>query len=188
MRTENIRVLLAEDDEALGDVIKDNLEQEGYTVTWCKSGQDAMSVYERDAFDICLLDVMMPEKDGFTVAKKIRQISDVVPIIFLTARSMEEDKVKAFSSGADDYLTKPFSMKELLLRMDVFLRRTRKLQAEQPKAYQLGDLKFNATDLKIDGPLENISLTQREADLLKFFRSGERRVGKECRSRWSPYH
>ena len=169
MRTETIKVLLAEDDEALGDVIKDNLEQEGYMVSWCRNGQEALAVYERDGFDICLLDVMMPEKDGFTVAKKVRQLSDVVPIIFLTARSMEEDKIKGFNSGADDYLTKPFSMKELLLRMDVFLRRTRKLQAEQPKNYQLGKLQFNATDLKIEGPMEKINLTQREADLLKFF-------------------
>ena len=169
MRTETTRVLLAEDDEALGDVIKDNLEQEGYAVTWCRTGQEALSVYERDAFDICLLDVMMPERDGFTVAKKVRQQSDVVPIIFLTARSMEEDKIKGFSSGADDYLTKPFSMKELLLRMEVFLRRTRKLQAEQPRNYVLGNMVFNATDLKIEGPLEKISLTQREADLLLFF-------------------
>ena len=99
----------------------------------------------------------------------LRSAKRTVPILCLTAKAEIGEKVQGLDAGADDYLTKPFSMKELLLRMDVFLRRTRKLQAEQPKAYQLGDLKFNATDLKIDGPLENISLTQREADLLKFF-------------------
>jgi DNA-binding response OmpR family regulator len=169
MQNESVRVLLAEDDEALGDVIKDNLDQEGYAVTWCRNGQEALSVFDRAAFDICLLDVMMPEKDGFTVAKRIRQQSDVVPIIFLTARSMEEDKIKGFQTGADDYITKPFSIKELVLRMEVFLRRTRKLQADQPRLYVLGALQFNFTDLKIEGPLEKVNLTQREADLLKFF-------------------
>ena len=169
MQSKQGKVLLAEDDETLGDVIKDNLEQEGYEVVWCRSGQEAISRFEKKEFDICLLDVMMPEKDGFSVAKKIRQQSDLVPVIFLTARSMEEDKVKGFTTGADDYITKPFSMKELLLRMDVFLRRTRKLSADQAKEYRLGNLRFLYSDLKIQGDTETINLTQREADLLKFF-------------------
>ncbi len=169
MQHDRIQVLLAEDDEALGDVIKDNLEQEGYQVTWCKNGQDALSRFDKDVFDICLLDVMMPDKDGFTVAKRIRLISDVMPILFITARSMEEDKIKGFQTGADDYITKPFSIKELMLRMEVFLRRTRKLNAEQTRQYAIGSMTFNFNDLKMQGPVENINLTQREADLLKFF-------------------
>jgi DNA-binding response OmpR family regulator len=112
---------------------------------------------------------MMPVKDGFTLAKKIRQKSDVVPILFITAKSLEQDKLDGFKTGADDYLTKPFSMKELLMRMDVFLRRTKKMHSEQLKEYKLGKLIFSFTNLKLISSEEEISLTQREADLLKFF-------------------
>jgi len=120
------KVLLAEDDASLGFIIKDALEEDGYEVVHCADGQSAIDRFNKSEFDICLLDVMMPNKDGFAVAKKIRQHSDLVPILFLTAKSMEEDKIRGFQSGADDYITKPFNMAELLLRMEVFLRRTKK--------------------------------------------------------------
>ena len=162
-------VLLAEDDRSLAFVIKDNLEEDGYEVVWCSDGDAAVQQFFKADFDICLLDVMMPIKDGFTVAKKIRQKSDVVPILFLTAKSMEQDKLEGFKSGADDYITKPFSMKELLMRMDVFLRRTRKMHSENKFEYNIGKLKFSYTDLKIYNGEEVISLTQKESDLLKFF-------------------
>lgn len=163
------KVLLAEDDASLGFVIKDNLQEEGYEVVLCTDGDMALQQFQQKEFDICLLDVMMPNKDGFTVAKKIRQKTDLLPILFITAKSMEEDKIKGFSTGADDYITKPFSMKELTMRMDVFLRRSKKLQADNNKEYQLGKLKFSYGDLKlyINGEVSN--LTQREADLLRFF-------------------
>src|SRR5690606_41517445 len=112
-------VLLDEDHLSLSYVIKDNLEQEGYNVLLCADGEQALQYFQKGEFDICLLDVMMPTRDGFTVAKKIRQKSDLIPILFITAKSMEEDKLKGFTSGADDYITKPFSMKELLMRMEV---------------------------------------------------------------------
>ncbi len=162
------KVFLAEDDMSLGFVIKDNLEEEGFEVVHCTDGQSAIDRFSKDEFDICLLDVMMPNKDGFAVAKKIRQQSDVIPILFLTAKSMEEDKVKGFMTGADDYITKPFSMQELVMRMNVFLRRTRKLHSESTEAFRIGKLKFSFTDLKLYTPEETISLTQREADLLRF--------------------
>ncbi len=162
-------VLLAEDDTSLAFVIKDNLEEENYEVAWCADGEAAWQRYIKGGIDICLLDVMMPVKDGFTLAKKIRQKSDVVPILFITAKSLEQDKLDGFKTGADDYITKPFSMKELLLRMDVFLRRTKKMHSEQVKEYKLSGLVFSFTDLKLFGSGEEISLTQREADLLKFF-------------------
>lgn len=162
------KVFLAEDDMSLGFVIKDNLEEEGFEVVHCTDGQSAIDRFSKDEFDICLLDVMMPNKDGFAVAKKIRQQSDVIPILFLTAKSMEEDKVKGFMTGADDYITKPFSMQELVMRMNVFLRRTRKLHSESNEEYRIGKLKFSFTDLKLFTPEETISLTQREADLLRF--------------------
>lgn len=163
------KVLLAEDDASLGFVIKDNLQEEGYEVVLCTDGDMALQQFQHREFDICLLDVMMPNKDGFTVAKKIRQKTDILPILFITAKSMEEDKIKGFTTGADDYITKPFSMKELLMRMDVFLRRSKKLQADVNKEYKLGKLSFSYGDLKLYSNGEVSNLTQREADLLRFF-------------------
>jgi len=162
------KVFLAEDDMSLGFVIKDNLEEEGFDVVHCADGQTAMERFNKDEFDICLLDVMMPNKDGFAVAKKIRQQSDLIPILFLTSKSMEEDKVKGFQTGADDYIIKPFSMQELMMRMNVFLRRTKKMHSEQQEEYKIGNLRFSFTDLKLYSPEGNFSLTQREADLLRF--------------------
>ena len=162
------RVLLAEDDRQLGFVIKDNLQESGFEVVLCENGQIAIDRFNKKDFDICLLDVMMPEKDGFMVAKKIRQQSDQIPILFLTAKTMEEDKVKAFLTGADDYITKPFSMKELLLRMEVFLRRTKKMHSENVILYRIGELLFSFSELIIKTPEGVHSLTQREADLLRF--------------------
>jgi DNA-binding response OmpR family regulator len=162
------KVFLAEDDASLGFVIKDNLEEEGFEVVHCLDGQTAMERFNKDEFDICLLDVMMPNKDGFALAKKIRQQSDLIPILFLTSKSMEEDKVKGFQTGADDYITKPFSMQELMMRMNVFLRRTKKMHSEMQEEYQIGNLRFSYTDLRLFTPQGNYSLTQREADLLRF--------------------
>jgi DNA-binding response OmpR family regulator len=168
MLTKKVKVLLAEDDLSLGYVIKDNLQDAGYEVVLCPDGQTALDKFDKTQYDICLLDVMMPNKDGFTVARKIRQLSDMVPILFLTAKSMEEDKVKGFLTGADDYITKPFSMQELLLRMDVFIRRTRKLHADSIQEYSIGQMKFSYTDLKLHTQTDTFTLTQKEADLLKF--------------------
>jgi DNA-binding response OmpR family regulator len=162
-------VLLAEDDVALGFVIKDNLVQEGFDVSHCTDGEQAWQQFQKKSFDICLLDINMPVRDGFSLAKKIRQLSDVVPILFLTAKSLEEDKIKGFQHGADDYITKPFSIAELQLRMEVFLRRTKKLLADDVEEYQIGKLKFVYNELKIYNDTAIISLTQRECDLLRFF-------------------
>jgi DNA-binding response OmpR family regulator len=163
------KVLLAEDDASLAFVIKDNLEVEGYEVTLCNDGEAAWQQFTKNSFDICLLDVMMPIKDGFSVAKKIRQKSDWVPILFLTAKSQDQDKLDGFKAGGDDYITKPFNMKELVLRMEVFLRRTKKMHSEQVQEYKIGALRFSFTDLKLFDDQQEFSLTQREADLLKFF-------------------
>jgi len=162
------KVFLAEDDMSLGFVIKDNLEEEGFEVVHCTDGQTATERFNKEEFDICLLDVMLPSKDGFAVAKKIRQQSDLIPILFLTSKSLEEDKVKGFQTGADDYITKPFSMQELMMRMNVFLRRTKKMHSESQEEYQIGNLRFSFTDLKLYSSDGSFSLTQREADLLRF--------------------
>lgn len=163
------KVLLAEDDLSLGFVIKDTLQDVGYEVVLCPDGEAAWQQFQKKDFDICLLDINMPLRDGFSLAKKIRQQSDVVPIIFLTAKSSQEDKLKGFQTGADDYITKPFSIEELIMRMDVFLRRTKKLQADTKEEYQIGKLKFVYNELKLFNGTEVITLTQRESDLLRFF-------------------
>lgn len=164
----NAKVLLAEDDSSLAFVVKDNLEEAGYEVTCCTDGESAWQHFNKGFFDICLLDVMLPAKDGFSLAKKIRKKSDLVPIIFITAKALEQDKLEGFKAGADDYITKPFSIKELLMRMDVFLRRTRKMHSEQEQEYLLGQLRFSFASLKLYDGDNVIALTQREADLLKF--------------------
>lgn len=178
MPPKKLKVLLAEDDLSLGYVIKDNLTEAGYEVNLYADGQAAIDNFDKSQIDICLLDVMMPFKDGFTVAKKIRQQSDVIPILFITARSMEEDRIKGFLTGADDYIVKPFSIQELLLRMDVFIRRTRKLHADQVQEYSIGDLRFSYTDLKLYVASDIHTLTQKEADLLKFLCEHANRILK----------
>src|SRR5579871_907540 len=178
MQTSKAKILLAEDDLSLGYVIKDNLVDAGYEVVLCPDGQAAINKFDKNEFDICLLDVMMPNKDGFAVAKKIRQQSDLVPILFLTAKSLEEDRIKGFSSGADDYIVKPFSMQELLMRIDVFIRRSKKMYSDQSVSFTVGTLKFSYTDLKLTINGEIFNLTQKEADLLKFLCEHSNRILK----------
>jgi DNA-binding response OmpR family regulator len=172
------KILLAEDDHNLAFVIKDNLVEEGFEVVHAADGEIAWQQYQKNDFDICLLDVNMPVRDGFALAKKIREKSDMVPILFITAKSLEEDKVKGFQTGADDYITKPFSMQELILRMDVFLRRTKKLQADVKEEYNIGKLRFSYNELKVYVNSDIVSLTQREADLMKFFAQHSNKILK----------
>jgi len=172
------KVLLAEDDLSLGYVIKDNLVDAGYEVVLCADGQSAIDKFTKENFDICLLDVMMPNKDGFAVAKKIRQQTDQVPILFITARSLEEDRIHGFEVGADDYITKPFSMQELLLRIDVFLRRTKKMYSEKTVNFQIGKMNFSFNDLKLSIGSTAYNMTQKEAELLLFLCEHPNRILK----------
>lgn len=161
-------ILFAEDDASLAFMVKDTLEDEGYKVVHCADGQTAIDNFDKSKFDLCLLDIMMPNKDGYTVAKKIRQQTDVMPIIFLSTKNQEEDRLKGYDTGADDYLAKPFSIPELLKKIDVFLRRTKKLHSENAEEYSIGDMIFSPANLKIITPAETFSITQKEADLLRF--------------------
>jgi DNA-binding response OmpR family regulator len=172
------KVLLAEDDLSLGYVIKDNLVDAGYEVVLCADGQSAIDKFAKESFDICLLDVMMPNKDGFAVAKKIRQQTDQVPILFITAKSLEEDRIHGFEVGADDYITKPFSMQELLLRIDVFLRRTKKMYSEKAVSFQIGKMNFSFNDLKLSIGGTSHNMTQKEAELLLFLCEHPNRILK----------
>jgi DNA-binding response OmpR family regulator len=178
MQTEKAKVLLAEDDLSLGYVIKDNLTDAGYDVVLCPDGQSAIDKFDKNEFSICLLDVMMPHKNGYDVAKKIRQQTDLVPILFLTAKSLEEDRIKGFETGADDYIVKPFSMQELLMRMEVFLRRSKKMHSDKTVFFVIGKLQFSYTDLKLTIGKEVFNLTQKEADLLKFLCEHSNRILK----------
>jgi DNA-binding response OmpR family regulator len=162
------RILLAEDDNYLRELMREAMEENGYSVTGCADGQEAIDVFSKTHFDICLLDVMMPGKDGFMVAKKIRQQSDMHPIIFISTKHLLEDKVQGYSTGADDYITKPFSMKELLLKIEVFLRRSKKMYADDRVEFSIGRSFFSFTDLSLQTPAGKHVLQQREADLLKF--------------------
>jgi DNA-binding response OmpR family regulator len=169
MSGKHFRVLLAEDDLQMGFIIKDNLEEEGYEVINCPDGETAWDQFQRKTPDICLFDVNMPGRDGFSLAKKIRQRNDVVPILFLTAKSMEEDKLKGFETGADDYITKPFSMKELLSRMNVFLRRNKLFMPASVPEYRIGSMQFFPLENRLLKGNEEIILTQKETNLLHFF-------------------
>ena len=162
---ETIRLLLAEDEAALGQIIKESLETRNFDVILCEDGVQAMEHYQSESPDVLVLDVMMPKKDGFTLAKEIRAIDDSVPIIFLTAKSQTADVVEGFSIGGNDYLKKPFSMEELIVRIHNLLNRA-KLQ-KQTEIIELGDFTFDfpkqTLQYKND---EAIRLTHREAHLL----------------------
>jgi DNA-binding response OmpR family regulator len=172
------RILLAEDDDHLRELVKDALEDEDYLVTACTDGQEAIDLFDKNKFDICLLDIMMPVKDGFTVAKKIRQQSDVIPILFISTKTLIEDKIEGYQKGADDYIVKPFNMKELLLKLDVFLRRTKKMFSEKKQEFNIGKIHFSYTDLRLSNDDGLFDLKQKEADLLKFLCEHPNRVLK----------
>ena len=134
-----IKLLVAEDDPNLGTILKAYLTQKGYTVVWTKDGEEAMTAFDTEDVDACILDVMMPVKDGFTVAREIRRIDKKVPIIFLTAKNLEEDKLKGFEVGADDYITKPFSMEELLARLNATMRRSFNEDRPDKNIFKIGN-------------------------------------------------
>jgi DNA-binding response OmpR family regulator len=167
------RILLVEDDQNVGAVTKKRLEEAGYDVVHCIDGQMAWDQFQLRTFDICLLDVVMPKKDGFTLAEQIRRKNDFIPILFLTSKAMDEDKIKGFKTGADDYITKPFSMQELLLRIEVFLKRSKSttvVTTDKRTQYIIGKLTFDYNDLILREKNGEVSstLTQKEADLLKY--------------------
>lgn len=162
-------ILYVEDDSSLSFVIKDNLEENGYTVVHCTDGESAWQQFMKHTFDLCLLDVMLPKKDGFALATQIRKKNALIPIIMLTAKNMDEDKIHGFKTGVDDYITKPFNMQELLLRMEVFLKRTKIDSNVFPSEVTIGSIVFHYEELELQTLEGIIQLTQKEADLLKYF-------------------
>lgn len=162
------KLLLAEDDENLGLLLKEYLVAKGYDASLFPDGEAAYKGFMRDHYDICILDIMMPKKDGFTLAKDIRIVNPDVPVIFLTAKNMKEDVLEGFKLGADDYITKPFSMEELIMRIEAILRRTsQESQANAQPVFTLGRYTFDTRKQTLAEGDEVVKLTTKEADLLK---------------------
>lgn len=166
---EKIKVLLAEDDRNLGTILKAYLEAKGFPTRLCVNGEEALEAFLEQSFDFCVLDVMMPIMDGFTLAKEIRTRNKQIPILFLTAKSLQEDKLKGFQVGADDYLTKPFSMDELLVRMQAILRRTAQLPGSGTgnNIFRFGIFTFDYNRQLLNNGVEDKKLTGKENELLR---------------------
>lgn len=170
MNKNDIRILLCEDEENLGNIVLELLENQGYTVDRATDGQAGWEYFLRTSYDLCLLDVMMPTKDGLSLAKDIRKINQAVPIIFLTAMGMRDNVLEGFHAGADDYITKPFSMEEVLLRIEAILRRTGKLGRDISKVqevYHIGKFVFNTAAQTLTYGEDNVQrMTTKETELL----------------------
>jgi two-component system OmpR family response regulator len=162
------KLLLAEDDENLGLLLKEYLVAKGYDADLYPDGEAAYKGFMREHYDICVFDIMMPKKDGFTLAKDVRIVNADIPIIFLTAKNMKDDVLEGFKLGADDYITKPFSMEELIMRIEAILRRTsQESQANAQAVFTLGRFTFDTRkQLLIEGD-QSVKLTTKESDLLK---------------------
>src|SRR5690606_4708563 len=163
------KILLAEDDPNLGDLLKDYLELKGkYEVVICQDGEQALDQFRKGRFDLCILDVMMPKKDGFSLGKDIRKTNTTVPIIYATAKGMMEDKTQAFELGGDDYITKPFRVEELLLRIHALLKRSsREKDEEVADKFEIGDYFFDYTSQQISYKGQQQKLSTKEAELLR---------------------
>lgn len=164
-----VKILLLEDDPNLGFVLREFLLHKNYQVVLKENGEEGLKTFQSESFDICVVDIMMPKMDGFTFTRHVRKADKETPIIFLTAKSMKEDKLEGFKLGGDDYLTKPFSMEELEVRIEAVLRRVGKSQnhENQPVRFTLGKYKFDygTQQLKLNGHVQ--SLTTKEAELMK---------------------
>jgi DNA-binding response OmpR family regulator len=169
---EKPHILIVEDEQALGILLKENLTAKGFTIKLCKDGLEGWNTFKTERFDLCILDVNMPKMNGFELAQHIREKNDVVPIIFLTANSAHDDKIKGFDYGADEYITKPFNLEELVARMKAILKRTQyapQKVASIDEVFELGGVVLDFTNhkLKVLGIDKRISTT--EAQLLKLF-------------------
>lgn len=160
------KILLAEDDWQLGTLLKQYLTVKGYQIDLAPDGEIAYQIFMKNKYDLCLLDIMMPKQDGFTLGKKIKNINSKMPIIYLTAKSLKDDIIKGFELGADDYITKPFEMEELLARIEAVLRRTQKQTPTETK-YQIGKYSFDTLKQELKIGDKSRKLTTKENNLLK---------------------
>ncbi len=168
MDDNNVKILLAEDDENLGALLKEYLIAKGFKTDLYINGELALEGFKKHGYNLCILDIMMPKMDGFTLAREIRKINSAIPFIFLTAKSLKEDVIEGFSLGADDYMTKPFSMEELLFRIKAILRRTKfNNVSEQNEKYSIGKYVFDSQKQILQFGEKTQKLTTKESELLK---------------------
>lgn len=162
------KILLVEDDASLGFIISDQLKSDGYSVTLCTDGAEGFQRFNEGSFHMCIFDVMMPKKDGFSLARDVRKVDANIPILFLSAKSGDEDKVEGFKSGGDDYLTKPFNVEELQLRVAAMLRRVNiQPEAKDESVFNIGDYTFDTVNFNLKHPNFEKNLTKKEAQILK---------------------
>ena len=178
--TMRANIFYVEDDETLSFVTKDNLELQGFSITHCSDGKSAMQHIKNNLseMDLCILDVMLPEIDGFELAKSIRERNSQIPILFLTAKSLKEDRISGLKIGADDYITKPFSIEELILKIEIFLKRSKINTNHTATLFKVGQYNFDHKNLQLSVNDEQKTLTQKEADLLKLFVENKNEVLK----------
>ncbi|KAA2240627.1 response regulator transcription factor [Chitinophaga agrisoli] len=174
------QILLVDDDYHFGGVVKKHLEGEGFEVVHCFDGEIAWKKFQKEAFDLILLDVMMPKKDGFTLAQEIRKKNGLIPILFITSRKLDEDRLEGFRIGGDDYITKPFSFEELVARIRVFLKRSLPRQYNESSEFTLGKLTFNAEFLNVKNEEGSVigTITPRELALIRYFRENANQILK----------
>ena len=163
---ENLKILLCEDDENLGMLLREYLQAKGYEAVLCPDGEAGYREFQKTKFDICVLDVMMPKKDGFSLAQDIRQQNAELPIIFLTAQTLKEDILEGFKIGADDYITKPFSMEELVMRIEAILRRVKGKKTRENTIYHIGRFTFDTQKQLLSIGDKQTKLTTKENELL----------------------
>lgn len=173
---EKSKILYAEDDNTIAFLIQDSLESY-YDIDCYPDGKSALEAFNSKTFDICLLDIMMPELNGFELAQYIRDKNSEIPIIFISAKALKEDRIKGLKIGADDYLVKPFSIEELILKIEVFLKRSKKTNTT-PSKYKVGKYDFDPKNYTLQDSLSTITLTQRESELLLYFISHKNSVVK----------
>lgn len=168
MNMKNRKILLAEDDNNLGLLLRNYLNAKKYETSLCVDGKTALETFTAGQFNLCLLDIMMPEMDGLTLAKEVRKINPDIPIIFLTAKNQKEDIIEGFVTGADDYITKPFSMEELLYRIEAILRRTSETVVHKKEdKYAIGEYTFNTLKQLLSYKDQTLKLTTKESELLE---------------------
>lgn len=171
-----VKILLAEDDHNLGTLLYEYLKAKNYDTTLATDGIEAWEIFSNGEFDLCLLDIMMPRIDGITLAKRIREADTNMPIIFLTAKNLEKDILEGFSAGADDYITKPFSMDELLYRIEAIIRRTRGSRSNEAETYEIGIYRFHPLTQVLEKGDISIKLTTKESELLRLLCSHKNEI------------
>ncbi len=172
-----IKLLLVEDEVVLGNIVKESLETRDFEVTYCTDGEKGWQAFQRERPDICVFDIMMPTKDGFSLTKEVRLIDPIIPIIFLTAKSQLQDLIKGFELGANDYIKKPFSMEELIVRIKSLLKHQKTVQRIQPQTqWALGQFNFDSTKQLLTHHQIEKRLTHRESEILQLLCENQNKV------------